>query len=80
MDKKTIQAVIEFSQSKTYKSDWKIRLTFKDNYKTILIHDIINKDTKFGESPDTNAMRMLAVEYAQNIADGFGSVLVVDYK
>lgn len=69
---KTILCLISFSQSKTYKTDWKVRYEYKDGYKTVLITDEISKNTKFGEEPNRELMEAYAVEQARSLATSFG--------
>ena len=62
--KNTIEAIITFSQSKTYPTDWKIRTEYKNtkNLLTILIQDEVSKNTRFGEKPDLSKMKEYAKE------------------
>lgn len=72
MENKKIRVAIQFSQSKTYKTDWKVRYTFQDGYKTIIVYDEISKSTRFGEIPNKVAMQIYATDRATEITSGFG--------
>jgi len=78
MENKTpITAVITFSQSKKYLTDWKVRTEYKNGYKTVLVNDEISKNTKFSENPDVIAMRAYASSQAQAVADSFNLDLTI---
>ena len=69
---KKITALVSFSQSKTYPTDWKVRTEYKNGYKTILTQDEISKDTKFGEKPNKKTMEDYASQQVAEIAQGLG--------
>jgi hypothetical protein len=75
-----ITAIISFSQSKTYPTDWKVRTEYKNGYKTILVTDEISKNTTFGIKPNKEQMESYAQGKVWELSQGFGIKVETHFK
>lgn len=76
---KKINVIITFSQSKTYKTDWKVRAEYRDGYTPIFTLDEVSKATKFGENPNMEKMREYATARATALVQSFDCEAIISF-
>ena len=77
---KKISVLVNFTNSKKYPTDWKVRTEYKDGYKTLFVLDEVSKNTRFGENPNIENMKKYAIEKIETIAKGLGITTDIIFK
>lgn len=77
--KKEIIVFISFTQSKKYKTDWRIRTEYRSGYELIATIDEISKGTRFGETINQKNAQDYATTQANKVLDGFGVKGIISF-